>query len=166
MRVSLRPRCVRHWLLVIEHRAEIAHVEPTFMRTEIEPCQSDGHGELGYLGGGGDLVMSWRWRASAPMGMRVKSPARCRRCACLGVVHPDLKHGKAALQVLGTLSGTLPGLELGLCMAVHDERVAAGRQFTSRSVHWRWCCGATVTSFHKCCAEPKSTAYRWASLSD
>jgi hypothetical protein len=36
-------------LLVIEHRAEIAHVEPTFMRTEIEPCQSDGHGELGFM---------------------------------------------------------------------------------------------------------------------
>jgi hypothetical protein len=29
-------------LLVVEHRAEIAHVEPAFMRTEIEPCQSDG----------------------------------------------------------------------------------------------------------------------------
>ena len=34
---------------MIEHRAEIAHVEPTFMRTEIEPCQSDGHGELGFM---------------------------------------------------------------------------------------------------------------------
>jgi hypothetical protein len=31
--------------LVVEHRAEIAHVEPAFMRTEIEPCQSDGHGD-------------------------------------------------------------------------------------------------------------------------
>ena len=34
---------------MIEHRAEIAHVEPTFMRTEIEPCQSDGHGESGFM---------------------------------------------------------------------------------------------------------------------
>jgi hypothetical protein len=36
-------------LLVVEHRAEIAHVEPAFMRTEIEPCQSDGHGESGFM---------------------------------------------------------------------------------------------------------------------
>jgi hypothetical protein len=24
-------------------------------------------------------------------------------------------------------------------MAVHDERVAAGRQFRRRSLRWRWC---------------------------
>jgi hypothetical protein len=36
-------------LLVVEHRAEIAHVEPAFMRTEIEPCQNDGHGESGFM---------------------------------------------------------------------------------------------------------------------
>jgi hypothetical protein len=34
---------------VVEHRAEIAHVEPAFMRAEIEPCQSDGHGESGFM---------------------------------------------------------------------------------------------------------------------
>ena len=36
-------------LLVIEHRAEIAHIKPAFMKTEIEPCQSDGHGESGFM---------------------------------------------------------------------------------------------------------------------
>jgi hypothetical protein len=36
-------------LLVVEHRAEIAHVKPALMGSEIEPCQSDGHGESGSM---------------------------------------------------------------------------------------------------------------------
>ena len=36
-------------LLVIEHRAEIAHIKTAFMKTEIEPCQSDGHGKSGFM---------------------------------------------------------------------------------------------------------------------
>jgi len=56
-------------LLVIEHRAEIAHVERAFMRTEIEACQSDGHGESGLMTHGINSAahgsMSSRRRATA-----------------------------------------------------------------------------------------------------
>jgi hypothetical protein len=60
-------------LLVVEHRAEIAHVEPAFMRTEIEPCQSDGHGESGFMMRYGVAIWNpqFEQRADVPRACRV-----------------------------------------------------------------------------------------------
>jgi len=109
---------------VVEHRAEIAHVEPAFMRTEIEPCQSDGHGESGFMTRGINpaahgSMSSGRGRATALRNgiYSLTRPARTRFKPLAGIPQRIFPRGPISL--------IEPRLEIGLG-ALRQEHLPRG----------------------------------------